>query len=179
MASSGPTTRGSFENVMRIHSSAMAADDSMWSHASRPNAYQLAWLKSEPVQSRSVPTLATPAMPWIAFATVEPGPWAYVSAWKTSSHSGARNARRLRSEEHTSELQSPCNLVCRLLLEKKKSYPNRYTHPAQRLVLSRDSVSPRECPTSTRPTPTRDAHKPAHPGSRSAESASTPTPAIS
>src|SRR5688500_1266467 len=27
---------------------------------------------------------------------------------------------RLRSEEHTSELQSPCNLVCRLLLEQKK-----------------------------------------------------------
>src|SRR3989454_2766063 len=27
-----------------------------------------------------------------------------------------------RSEEHTSELQSPCNLVCRLLLEKKKTY---------------------------------------------------------
>src|SRR5256885_10836210 len=27
--------------------------------------------------------------------------------------------RRRRSEEHTSELQSPCNLVCRLLLEKK------------------------------------------------------------
>src|SRR2546426_8497697 len=29
-----------------------------------------------------------------------------------------------RSEEHTSELQSPCNLVCRLLLEKKKTKPN-------------------------------------------------------
>src|SRR2546426_2718674 len=28
-----------------------------------------------------------------------------------------------RSEEHTSELQSPCNLVCRLLLEKKKRQP--------------------------------------------------------
>src|SRR5256885_16560055 len=28
---------------------------------------------------------------------------------------------RTRSEEHTSELQSPCNLVCRLLLEKKKN----------------------------------------------------------
>src|SRR5256885_12232850 len=27
---------------------------------------------------------------------------------------------KVRSEEHTSELQSPCNLVCRLLLEKKK-----------------------------------------------------------
>src|SRR5256885_12264930 len=29
--------------------------------------------------------------------------------------------REVRSEEHTSELQSPCNLVCRLLLEKKKN----------------------------------------------------------
>src|SRR5256885_1050785 len=29
-----------------------------------------------------------------------------------------------RSEEHTSELQSPCNLVCRLLLEKKKHTPD-------------------------------------------------------
>src|SRR2546426_5019500 len=29
-----------------------------------------------------------------------------------------------RSEEHTSELQSPCNLVCRLLLEKKKKKQN-------------------------------------------------------
>src|SRR5205807_6321371 len=31
-----------------------------------------------------------------------------------------RHDREERSEEHTSELQSPCNLVCRLLLEKKK-----------------------------------------------------------
>src|SRR5256885_13022892 len=33
-----------------------------------------------------------------------------------------------RSEEHTSELQSPCNLVCRLLLEKKKKKPLRLYH---------------------------------------------------
>src|SRR2546426_7292516 len=33
-----------------------------------------------------------------------------------------RASARTRSEEHTSELQSPCNLVCRLLLEKKKQY---------------------------------------------------------
>src|SRR5256885_3577687 len=35
---------------------------------------------------------------------------------------------RARSEEHTSEIQSPCNLVCRLLLEKKKNTftPTRY-----------------------------------------------------
>src|SRR5688500_19835623 len=31
-----------------------------------------------------------------------------------------------RSEEHTSELQSPCNLVCRLLLEKKKKDIEKY-----------------------------------------------------
>src|SRR5256885_7284895 len=35
-----------------------------------------------------------------------------------------------RSEEHTSELQSPCNLVCRLLLEKKKQ---NYTLHVQRV----------------------------------------------
>src|SRR2546426_2917780 len=32
---------------------------------------------------------------------------------------------QMRSEEHTSELQSPCNLVCRLLLEKKKKIKKR------------------------------------------------------
>src|SRR2546426_2021563 len=33
-----------------------------------------------------------------------------------------------RSEEHTSELQSPCNLVCRLLLEKKKKWKQQSAH---------------------------------------------------
>src|ERR1039457_2964948 len=38
-----------------------------------------------------------------------------------------------RSEEHTSELQSPCNLVCRLLLEKKKKIiSNSVSHAPQR-----------------------------------------------
>src|SRR5256885_3764964 len=54
------------------------------------------------------------------------------------------NARRARrSEEHTSELQSPCNLVCRLLLEKKKI-------DLDVSVRAPDSVSPapkcRHCP---------------------------------
>src|ERR1039457_981036 len=35
---------------------------------------------------------------------------------------------RNRSEEHTSELQSPCNLVCRLLLEKKKQREHKGSH---------------------------------------------------
>src|SRR2546426_4209717 len=34
-----------------------------------------------------------------------------------------------RSEEHTSELQSPCNLVCRLLLEKKKNKREQFSSP--------------------------------------------------
>src|SRR5688500_19672938 len=36
--------------------------------------------------------------------------------------------RANRSEEHTSELQSPCNLVCRLLLEKKKKTKNKLSN---------------------------------------------------
>src|SRR5256885_15470563 len=47
------------------------------------------------------------------------------SAWVSRSKlvmltSRDYNFSQRRSEEHTSELQSPCNLVCRLLLEKKK-----------------------------------------------------------
>src|SRR2546426_4874950 len=38
----------------------------------------------------------------------------------TVLHAGGKFDKSTRSEEHTSELQSPCNLVCRLLLEKKK-----------------------------------------------------------
>src|ERR1022692_541928 len=41
---------------------------------------------------------------------------------------GARTAASPRSEEHTSELQSPCNLVCRLLLEKKKKIEEIIVH---------------------------------------------------
>src|SRR5256885_13247708 len=42
------------------------------------------------------------------------------ACWPAVAPACARPARSRRSEEHTSELQSPCNLVCRLLLEKKK-----------------------------------------------------------
>src|SRR5256885_11547771 len=40
--------------------------------------------------------------------------------WPCVSVHGKWSIFFVRSEEHTSELQSPCNLVCRLLLEKKK-----------------------------------------------------------
>src|ERR1022692_5094373 len=40
-----------------------------------------------------------------------------------------------RSEEHTSELQSPCNLVCRLLLEKKHLNPESLPNCADRVPV--------------------------------------------
>src|SRR5256885_2721030 len=47
-----------------------------------------------------------------------------------------------QSEEHTSELQSPCNLVCRLLLEKKKKSITQFTPQLIGLIVlwSRDTL---------------------------------------
>src|SRR5256885_8752023 len=47
-----------------------------------------------------------------------------------------------RSEEHTSELQSPCNLVCRLLLEKKKIYIRHDHLPLVRIQPTARDLSP-------------------------------------
>src|SRR5258708_30419110 len=47
---------------------------------------------------------------------------------KSSNRVPERGLMILRSEEHTSELQSPDHLVCRLLLEKKKTTTPRITH---------------------------------------------------
>src|SRR5256885_3712379 len=58
----------------------------------------------------AAPPWPAPPTRWTASA------WPALWAWKAS----ARTHWTARSEEHTSELQSPCNLVCRLLLEKKK-----------------------------------------------------------
>src|SRR5688500_8645826 len=46
--------------------------------------------------------------------------------WSVLEH--LQNLHPRRSEEHTSELQSPCNLVCRLLLEKKKNRENERSY---------------------------------------------------
>src|SRR5256885_4443007 len=58
--------------------------------------------------------------PWLH----PPQPGTGIRGWRTRCRHGVDNGR---SEEHTSELQSPCNLVCRLLLEKKKAsfWPRR------------------------------------------------------
>src|SRR5256885_6258246 len=52
--------------------------------------------------------------------TLGASPRAGVSLLKAARAVALLDGRDTRSEEHTSELQSPCNLVCRLLLEKKK-----------------------------------------------------------
>src|SRR5256885_4749940 len=49
--------------------------------------------------------------------------WALVLA-RTSGRDDVGVGTVLRSEEHTSEIPSPCNIVCRLLLEKKKRTPH-------------------------------------------------------
>src|SRR2546426_3085251 len=49
-------------------------------------------------------------------------------------HLRDRGVDQVRSEEHTSELQSPCNLVCRLLLEKKKKNNNTSASWCKRLT---------------------------------------------
>src|SRR5256885_5555039 len=60
-------------------------------------------------------------------------PWSNCRLWRTSPLLPFQR----RSEEHTSELQSPCNLVCRLLLEKKKQMPTSHTaSPQQQPVLA-------------------------------------------
>src|SRR5256885_13172363 len=62
--------------------------------------------------------------------------------WITSSSGKLRTmSGRYRSEEHTSELQSPCNLVCRLLLEKKKKIAPPYIR-LSRLYSSEASTQP-------------------------------------
>src|SRR5258708_24064662 len=54
------------------------------------------------------------------------------ASWRRRFRCSFINAAGLdaeRSEEHTSELQSPDHLVCRLLLEKKKTYTRTYSNP--------------------------------------------------
>src|SRR5690348_18008189 len=62
----------------------------------------------------------------------------------TSSASPA-TCSRVRSEEHTSELQSPVHLVCRLLLEKKKQLTNEFYD----LLTLKLDVSDIDCTRST------------------------------
>src|ERR1039457_985476 len=79
----------------------------------------------------------------------------HVRPWIKFAGAGLETRRRCghlphihisRSEEHTSELQSPCNLVCRLLLEKKKNHGQprtAHTQTRTRGTWSQRQISPR------------------------------------
>src|SRR2546426_3441928 len=68
---------------------------------------------------------ARPGSQWVTSSALASAP--PLSTWRRTASRPQRcdsQRKRRRSEEHTSELQSPCNLVCRLLLEKKKHAPS-------------------------------------------------------
>src|SRR2546425_8258032 len=71
--------------------------------------------------SPDAPSRAWPTRPWPRLASARRS-----SGWKSTTRAMTQNDQKLtsshsvRSEEHTSELQSLAYLVCRLLLEKKK-----------------------------------------------------------
>src|SRR2546426_6497171 len=60
------------------------------------------------------------------------GPCSFTGQLRTFTSAVRAGCPPRRSEEHTSELQSPCNLVCRLLLEKKKNKDTRHQYASSR-----------------------------------------------
>src|SRR2546426_1656645 len=86
----------------------------------------------QPLRRRFTPPRFSACSPFLASASL--GPWSVFSRGRKWMRCSPRPTytpgsdvaiMHLRSEEHTSELQSPCNLVCRLLLEKKKKKNNK------------------------------------------------------
>src|SRR5256885_7368893 len=68
-------------------------------------------------------------------------PGAPLTGGAARQHALARPHRGDRSEEHTSELQSPCNLVCRLLLEKKKKEEQSIDDVRSAVAYRTDKIS--------------------------------------
>src|SRR5256885_5391580 len=76
-------------------------------------------------------------------SSTRPWFWEGTPPGSRSIHSatyGWSTAATARSEEHTSELQSPCNLVCRLLLEKKKKQRTAQSTTSDRCLYSKPAV---------------------------------------
>src|SRR2546426_3247504 len=82
-------------------------------HASKSSSFST---YSHLSRDDAMPTARQPRI-FASWPTTEP---TAPAAAETTTVSPGFGWPRSRSEEHTSELQSPCNLVCRLLLEKKK-----------------------------------------------------------
>src|SRR5688500_19859135 len=108
-----------------------------WGHAiqrsGRHPSFPFAAERREPFAALALKTnrlaLLLLCSPVAASAQQDSLPRVVITATKVATTSGsgvsAATVFDRRSEEHTSELQSPCNLVCRLLLEKKNGPPSR------------------------------------------------------
>src|SRR5205807_5240449 len=79
------------------------------------------WATFAPVWARTSISAGSSQHPWAAITSFPRKPMLsrYFAGRRPVSTKQSSTSRFVRSEEHTSELQSPCNLVCRLLLEKK------------------------------------------------------------
>src|SRR2546426_8684086 len=119
----------------------------MYSGARRPFGFPSTKQKSQWFPQRlirggsSVTPIGSPSGRSMSYSTASP---VGRRAAKRKRSSAVRNSQsrksssgRPRSEEHTSELQSPCNLVCRLLLEKKKTNTTIYQAAYQKTWRSR------------------------------------------
>src|SRR5438105_9442560 len=73
------------------------------------------WVKVAPASKLQLTSMLKVTMSWYEMHTLD--------AWSAAIHSRSSPGIVARSEEHTSELQSRVDLVCRLLLEKKKNTP--------------------------------------------------------
>src|SRR5699024_11884730 len=85
--------------------------------------YTLSLHDALPISTRRIPA-APDTTPRRRASTCSPAPSAWSSTARRSGSSRSPPAWSARSEEHTSELQSRFDLVCRLLLEKKKQQKN-------------------------------------------------------
>src|SRR5262249_62305201 len=92
-----------------------------------PETYPLSLHDALPICRRNAPHSRESRRGSRRVPSAPPGsPYADASTPRLAA-GGADGTRRDRSEEHTSELQSLTNLVCRLLLEKKKNQIIKYT----------------------------------------------------
>src|SRR5205807_9550072 len=93
-----------------------------FNHTATTDIYTLSLHDALPISSSPVnraEALRPVSTPQNRSLAISPVPCASHRAWDTPCLQPEDTLSR--SEEHTSELQSPCNLVCRLLLEKKKN----------------------------------------------------------
>src|SRR5688500_1017918 len=89
----------------------------------------------EPVAAAPLATAPEPVETPTPATAAQPKPAAPTKLVKrlTPAVRAEAPAPQVRSEEHTSELQSPCKLVCRLLLEKKKTKEQNISTPTRKM----------------------------------------------